>query len=178
MSVPQAVKHDRTQTPAHHRTIMRIRHGVSLLEVVLSIAILGGALAALSSIVLTGADAATDGRDRIQAQLLCEQQLAQVLLNGVSPTPYVDQPLTAPGATSQFTATLEVQPAPLQGLLALRMTVKGTEPGAATPGVTVSMTRWWVDPLLGLEQLEAEEQAAAEEAAAAEDAAAPATGGI
>jgi hypothetical protein len=40
------------------------------------------------------------------------------------------------------------------------------------------MMRWWVDPMLGLEQLEAEEQAAAEEAAAAEDAASESSGGI
>lgn len=154
------------------------RRGISLLEIILSIGIMGAAMAALSSVVMTGADAAIDGRDRVQAQLLCEQQLAQVLLNGVSPVPYADQPLAVPGSGSQFTATLEVQPAPLQGLLALRMTIKATESGATQPNVTVSMMRWWVDPMLGLEQLEAEEQAAAEEAAAAEDATSESSGGI
>lgn len=144
------------------------RRGVSLLEVILSLAILGGSLAALSSIVMTGADAAAEAREMATAQMLCEQQLAQVMLNtSVSPTSFADQNLPSLDPNSVNTATLTVQPAPLNGLLVLTMTVSVGPTDQSRPPTQITMTRWMLDPMLGLEQLEAEEQAAAEEAAAA-----------
>lgn len=148
------------------------RRAISLLEVVLAIAILGGSLAALSSVVLNGADAAIDARDRAMAQLLCERQMAQVLLSSGPPVPVNDQPIASPDPLTSFTATVETQPAPLNGLLAIRVSVTAQSADGSGQPTTVSLIRWMVDPILGLEAAEAEEKAAAEEAASASDEAA------
>lgn len=143
------------------------RRGISLLEVVLAIAILGGSLAALSSVVMSGADAALDARTRSLAQLLCERQMTQVLLGNVQPVPVQSQPIASPDLTTAFTVTVESEPAPLNGLLAIRVTVSGQGADGSGVPVKVSLVRWMVDPQLGLEAAEAEEKALAEEAAAA-----------
>lgn len=143
------------------------RSGISLLEVILAIAILGGSLAALSSVVISGADAAIDARMRSMAQLLCEGQMAQLLLNNVQPVPVQDQPIASPDPNTAFTLTVETQPAPLSGLLAIRVIVTGRAPDGSGRPASVSLVRWMVDPQLGLEAAEAEEKAMAEEAAAA-----------
>ena len=153
-----------------HR-IRSTRRGISLLEIVLSIGIMGASLAVLSTIVLNGSDAALDAKDRAIAQMLCEQQIAQTLLNNVTPIPYVDQPLNTPDASSTYTATLQTQQGQIQGILLLSMTVKGTSSDSTRDPVAVTLTRMMVDPALGLEQLEADEKAAAEEEAAAAEAA-------
>lgn len=154
------------QPPRPRRAIQR--RAISLLEVILAIAILGGSLAALSTVVLTGADAAIDARDRTMAQLLCERQMTQTLLSSGTPVPINDQPVSSPDPLSNFTATVEIQPAPVSGLLAIRVSVTGRASDGSGQPTTVSLVRWMVDPMLGLEAAEAEEKAAAEEAAAGE----------
>lgn len=143
------------------------RPGISLLEVVLAIAILGGSLAALSSVVMTGADAAIDARNRSLAQLLCEGQMAQILLSNVQPVPVQDQPIASPDPSTAFTVSVESERAPLNGLLAIRVTVSGQGADGSGQPARVSLIRWMVDPQLGLEAAEAEEKALAAEAAAA-----------
>ncbi len=59
-------------------------------------------------------------------------------------------------------------PAPLDGLLAIRVSVRVADPDGGTPLATYQLTRWMIDPALGLEQLEAEEEAMQEEMAARE----------
>lgn len=143
------------------------RTGISLLEVILAIAILGGSLAALSSVVITGADASIDARMRTMAQLLCEGQMAQLLLSNVQPVPVQEQPIASPEPNTAFTLTVETQPAPISGLLAIRVTVTGRGADGSGRPASVSLVRWMVDPQLGLEAAEAEEKALAAEAAAA-----------
>ncbi|WP_164103088.1 prepilin-type cleavage/methylation domain-containing protein [Candidatus Laterigemmans baculatus] len=133
----------------------------------LAIAILGGSLAALSSVVLNGADAAIDARNRALAQLLCERQMAQVLLSNGPPVPINEQPVESPDPTTMYLASVQVQPAPLQGLLAIQVSITAQAADGSGPPTTVSLIRWMVDPALGLEAAEAEEKAAADEAAAA-----------
>ena len=146
----------------------RVRTGISLLEVILAIGILGGSIAALSSVVLNGVAAATDAKNRLMAELLCEQQMAQLLVNNLMPTPVSDQPLPSSDPTMSYTLSVQSQPAPLNGLLFVQVSVTAQSADGFGDPLTVSLVRWMLDPTLGLEQLEAEEQAATEEAAAAE----------
>ncbi len=153
------------------------RRGFSLLEILLAIAILGASLAVLSSLVITGADAASDASDLAVARMLCETKMNEQLLNPeivplplpLSPIDPIDTPDT--GGVASFQYSIEVQPAPaMQGLLAIRVTVSTEELNQVNqPKVQYSLIRWMVDPALGLEQLErdAEAEAAAEEEAAA-----------
>ena len=65
-----------------------------------------------------------------------------------------------------FVYEVNVNQGPIGGLLAIRVTVEALDPDGGPPIARQSLTRWMIDPLLGLEQAEMEEEAAA---AAAEE---------
>lgn len=150
--------------------IARARHDAfSLLEVVLALAILGGSLAVLSSIALIGSDSAVRARDMTTARLICESKMSELLLAyNVAPQPIAPSPAENPdsGSMGEYLYAVEVQPAPIDGLLAVRVTVTTVAETNGVPNASFSLVRWMVDPALGLAELEAEEKALAEEAAA------------
>jgi type II secretory pathway pseudopilin PulG len=139
------------------------------LEILLAIAILGGSLAILSQIAETGTDAAREARALAMARVLCQAKLSEVLLNatlGQTPTTVVDaraEPFDSL-ATTDFYYTVEVVPAPQEGLLAIRVSVQVADPDGGNALAKYQLTRWMIDPTLGLEELEAEEEAMREEA--------------
>ena len=150
------------------------RRGFSLLEILLALAILGGSLAVLSQIAETGTSAAREARDLSVARLLCQSKLSQTLLDaaaGISPQTIIDTPAEAfdSGSLTSFNYSVEVQPGQLDGILNLRVTVTAVNPSGGPALATYSLTRWMIDPLMGLEAAEAEEEAAKQ---AAEDEAA------
>ncbi|QDT03266.1 hypothetical protein K227x_16480 [Rubripirellula lacrimiformis] len=154
--------------------MIRSRRGFSLLEILLALAILGGAMAVLSQIAETGTSAAREARDLSIARLMCQSKLSETLLDaasGITPQTVMTVPMEPfdSGSLTTFNYSLEVQPAALDGLLALRVTVVAENPNGGPGLAQYSLTRWLVDPALGLEAAEAEEEAmkelAAEEAA-------------
>ncbi|TWU43181.1 hypothetical protein Q31b_22190 [Novipirellula aureliae] len=153
------------------------RNGFTLLEILLALAILGGSLAILGTIARTGTSAARESRDLAVARILCQTKLTEILLENISPQPVVDIPITSAdsGSMSPFSYSVEVMPAPLDGMLAIRVTVVAANPDGGSALATYSLSRWMIDPDLGLEALEAAEAAEAE--AAAEAALTSATGG-
>ncbi|QDS92983.1 hypothetical protein FF011L_17380 [Roseimaritima multifibrata] len=145
------------------------RQGFSLLEILLALAILGGSLAILSSIAITGADAASEATDLAVARMLCETKMNEQLLNSeVAPVPVSMIPVPADGlpdsgGLARFLYSVEVLPATMQGLLTIRVTVASEELGFnEQPRIQYSLIRWIVDPALGLEQLERDAEAEAE----------------
>ena len=60
-----------------------VRHGLTMYEVVLSLAILLGSMAALGQLIATGSRAATQSRLRTQAMLLCQTKMAEVIAGNV-----------------------------------------------------------------------------------------------
>jgi general secretion pathway protein I len=155
----------------------RNRGGFSLLEIMLALAILGGSLALLSRIAETGTSAAREARDLSVARILCQAKLSELLLDslstGTSPQSVGPTPLESFDSQSitPFSYSVDVQPAPLEGLLAILVTIEAANPSGGPPLARYSLMRWMVDPALGLEQLEAEEKAMQEEEAAAAEAA-------
>lgn len=154
------------------------RRGFSLLEILLALAILGGTLAILSSIVITGADAGEEAADLSVARMLCQTKMSEQLLNPeIPPQPLTMTPIQAAAAPdssglTRWQYSVEVVPASMQGLLAIRVTVATEDLNAAgTPRIEYSLVRWIVDPALGLEEMEREAEAAAAEAAATSEAA-------
>ncbi len=137
---------------------MKKRRGFSLLEILLALAIFGGALAVLSQIVGTGVDAGSSARELAMARLLCQSKLSELLLVNVTPTAVPSTPLPSPDSASDtvFQYAVEVAPAPIDGLLVLRVSVEAKSPDADAAVASYSITRWIIDPLLGLEQAEAE----------------------
>ena len=154
---------DASQTP---------RAGFSLLEILLALAILGGSLAVLSQIADTGMSAARESRDLAAARILCQSKLSEVLLDttmGISPQSVLTASFDTvfdSQSTSMFQYSVDVQPAPLDGLLAIRVLVESLDLDNGKPRTRYALTRWVVDPTLGLEEAEAEEEAMLEEMAA------------
>jgi len=146
----------------------RQRAGFSLLEILLALSILGGSLAVLSQIAEIGTSAAREARGLAICRILCQAKLTEVLLDatsGISPQSIFDAPLDSFDSTSitSYTHSIEVQQGLMDGLLSVRVTVKALDPDSNTAIATVSLTRWLVDPTLGLEQAEADENALREE---------------
>jgi len=151
------------------------RKGFSLLEILLALAILGGSLAVLSQIIGTGIDSASSARDLALARMICQAKLAETLISGVTPVTVPSTPTAAPDTSSNtpFMYAIDVVQAPLAGMLAIRVSVEAQDLDGGPPVATYSLTRWMVDPSLGL--AEAEAQAKADKAAKVEAAAAGAS---
>lgn len=144
------------------------RAGFSLLEILLALSILGGSLAVLSQIAEIGTSAAREARGLATCRILCQAKLTEVLLDataGISPPSMFDAPLESFDSASitSYRHTIEVQQGSMDGLLSVRVTVQAVDPDSDNAIATVSLTRWLVDPTLGLEQAEADEKALREE---------------
>ena len=128
----------------------------SLLEVVLALAILVGALAVLGELVSLGTRNAQRARDLTQAQLLCESKLAEIT-SGISPAEPVQR------ATFEYDPewlySIEFEQAGQEGLVAVRVTVVQDLPAEKRPA-EFSLVRWIHDAGVELpEQTDAAEPA-------------------
>ncbi|NND98934.1 MAG: type II secretion system protein [Pirellulaceae bacterium] len=146
-----------------------LRRGFSLLEMLLSLAILGGSLAVIAQIADTGVRAAREARDLSLARMLCQSKLSEVLLDatlGQTPQSMFEVPAESFDSTSTtaFIYTIEVQPAGIDGMLLIRVIANATDSDGRVLA-TYSLDRWLIDPALGLEEAELEEEAAKEAAA-------------
>ena len=140
------------------------RSGFSLLEMLLALAILGGSLAILSQVAATGVIAAREARELGWLKILCQAQMSELLLNatlGQTPISVFDmeaEPFDSLSTTS-FVYSIEIQPAPLDGMLVVRISATATDSNGAVIA-RYTLDRWLVDPDLGLEQLELDEEEA------------------
>lgn len=144
---------------------MKRRRGISLLEILLAIAILGGSLAVLSQIVGIGGDASRSAQELAMARMLCQSKLAEVMVkaSSIMPTSVPPTSILSPDSASdtQFEYAVDVAQAGSNGLLAIRVSVQALGPGGEGPPLAnYSITRWVIDPTLGLEQREADAAAA------------------
>jgi hypothetical protein len=122
----------------------------SILEVILALAILTGAIAVLGEIGHFGFRNAKASQDLTRAQLLCESKMAE-FTSGVSIPQAVqgvafdtiDQDSNMPWV---YSVDMD-QVANQEGLIALRVTVTQNLPGAQRP-LSFSLTRWIIDPTI------------------------------
>lgn len=120
--------------------------GFSLLEVILALGILAGALVVLGELARQGLRYAERARDLTQAQLLCESKLAEICSSSSTPTAGGASPLENDTAGAQnWQCAVEVKSLSQTGLLSVRVTVAKITSDQARP-VEVSLTRWMVDP--------------------------------
>lgn len=138
------------------------RRGLSLMEVILAMAILGVALAVIGELLRMGFRSSAQARDGAVAQMLAQSKMAEIASGVVPPDPIAATPFEFyPG----WYYSIDVQPTEQEGLLTVQVLI---EQESDRP-VNFGLTRWLPDPLF-VEELEvaAEEAAAlAEEAAAA-----------
>lgn len=116
------------------------RGGMSLLEVILAIAILGGSLAVIFELVRIGMISAMETRVRSEANILCDAKMAEVSagvleLQNVNAMAVENRP--------DWLYYVDVQESSELGLLLVTVRVEQAE--AAEP-VTVSITRFMPDP--------------------------------
>ena len=129
------------------RSAFRFRlSAFSLLEVILALAILAGALVVIGEYSRLGAENAHIAQDLTQAQFLCESKLAEIVA-GVSPAESNgSEALQSDNdAQQQWICSVDVEPLEEQKLLAVTVTVTKDAPDDPHP-VSCTLTRWMADP--------------------------------
>ena len=150
------------------------RSGFSLLEMLLALAILGGSLAILSRMVETGTSAAIETRCLAEARMASQSKLSEILLDaasGIQPSSVMTVPMESFDSSSLTTMnySVEIGQAPIDDLILIRVSVAVLGSDGKTPLAHHSLTRWMVDPALGLEEAEAEAKAAKKDKEEAND---------
>ncbi len=129
----------------HLTSRRRKRSGLSLLEVMLALAILGGALAAIGELMRIGARNAEIARDLTTAQLICESTIAEVQLGflplqSIGPVPVSDIQYQL-----DWLYTITVQPIDQEGLTSVLVRIEQSPEVFSRP-VSFTLTRWMIDP--------------------------------
>jgi general secretion pathway protein I len=123
------------------------RRGFSLLEVVLSLAILGGTIAALGEVIRLGTYAAQGARDVTQAQLLCESKMAEIAA-GWEPLTSVREARFSEIVGNDSVGwlySIDVEDTAAEGLYAVYITVTEDLPIERKPA-EFSLVSWMADP--------------------------------
>ncbi len=126
----------------------RRRLGLSLLEVMLALAILGGALAVIGELMRLGVRNAESARDLSTAQVFCEAKINEIAAGLLPPQPIGNSPIeeiASQGADAPWLYSVEVQQIDQQGLISVRVTVT-QDPSVELRPVNFSLVRWMIDP--------------------------------
>ena len=139
------------------------RDGITLLEVILAIAILGSSMAMISELVRVGSVSAARARDYTNAQLICESKLNELIAGAIPIAAATQQQVADMGLVDLWYFSVVVNPLDTEGLVAVQVLVeKGVEQGQRP--MTFSLMRWMVDPALEQEAVEQQLEAEALEA--------------
>jgi general secretion pathway protein I len=120
------------------------RAGLTLLEVVISLAIFLFALAAISQLIRIGGDMAMQAQFRQHAVFLCQAKLAEFAAGVVPMSSQGNTPCDDPDGDWQWSANCDNSTA--TGLWTVQVTVTGPQ-GASNP-VSITVTRMWLDPTI------------------------------
>jgi len=145
--VHRPVRGERPRTAARSARRVAVRRGFSLLEVILALTILAGALAVLGEVARQGMESARIARDLTYAQCICDSLMAE-LASGLIYPEIVDQApvdeIADPGQQG-WVYSMDVESTEIDGLLAVRITVSQALPPEKRP-VQCSLVRWIQDP--------------------------------
>lgn len=135
------------------RDRFRPRKGLTLFEVLLSLAIFTAALTAIGQLISNGMQGSVHARLQSEAVIRCESQLAELLILGepipsVSDEPFEDDP--------QWTWSAESSETEEVGLLFLTIVVNHTSDNMIGEA-SFTLSRFYRDPLLLTESEETEE---------------------
>jgi type II secretion system protein I len=118
------------------------RNGLSLLEVILAIAILGSAMAVIGNLFFLGYRSALQSRNRSDANILVDAKMAE-LAAGVIPAESVGSQSIEENPLWSY--SVDVRSSDQLGLLIATVTVQQTDEAAAVP-VSLSIVRFVPDP--------------------------------
>jgi len=133
----------------------RAPSGFSLLEVILALAILVGAIAVIGELIATWTRAAGAARVLTQAQLLCDSKLNEITAGILIPDPVQGAPIET---DMEWLYSIDLFPSDQNGIVAVKVTVYQDLPVERRP-VTFSLVRWLQDP--GIELPEPEDTSSA-----------------
>lgn len=119
-----------------------LQRGLSLLEVVLALAILGGSLAIIGELYDLGARQAAKARDVTAAQMICETKLAEITSGAVA-AEAVERAVA--DEEGDWLYTVAVEPVDELGLMSVSVMVEQDQTLTSRP-VRVTLVRWMVDP--------------------------------
>ncbi len=140
----------RVTIPSHHtaspsRVTARPRAGLSLLEVLLALAILGGSLAAIGELMRIGARSAAASRDQTTAQILAETVMSQIGAGLIPPEAVTSAQVDDPLYQYEWSYSIVVEQIDQAGLIAVWVTV-AQDPQVAARPASYSLARWMIDP--------------------------------
>jgi len=125
----------------------RVPRGFSLLEVILALAILTGAIAALGEVARQGMRCGRIARDTARAQLICESKLNEITAGIAALSSVSGSQCDVQFAPSDppWIYSVDVSPASEPGFVIVTVTVTQDVDPAFRP-VKVSLVRWMLDP--------------------------------
>lgn len=121
------------------------RDGFSLLEVIVALGILFGAISVLGELARSGTRSARSARDLTQAQLLCESKLDEVTA-GLVPLESAQGAFdTTGGKQDEWLYSIEVGQADQYNMIPISVTVE-QNPQVVKDPVRFWLVRWMLDP--------------------------------
>ena len=119
-----------------------LRHGLSLLEVMLAIAILGGAIAVIGEMVRLGVRQAEEARDLTTAQLLCESKMEELASGAAQAQSVTSAPCES---DPEWVYTVALSQLDDQALMEVRVTIEPAQSNRSQP-LSFSLVRWIENP--------------------------------
>jgi type II secretion system protein I len=136
------------------QTDRSVRTGLSLLEVVLALAILGAAGAMLAQSMQVATDAGMQARDQALAELLAESKLSEVIAGAYPPNQNTDwMPIETVVEPGRWHFKIVSQPTLTDGMLGVQVWVTDDPQMQKVRPLQVMLTRWMIDPNMGLDTL-------------------------
>jgi len=124
--------------------IRRRDRGLTLLEVILALIILGGALVAIGELIRTASRSARDARDATSAQVIADSLMSEIAAGVVPPQPIERQP---DPIDPDFVVTVMVERPTQSGLIQVMVLVERADAllvGRKAEGFR--LVRWMLDP--------------------------------
>lgn len=121
------------------------RAGLSLLEVMLALAILGASLAAIGELMRIGTRNAELARDLTTAQLLCESTMAEIQLGFIAMQSVGPVQVEDLQYQQEWLYTVTIQPIDTAGLTSVWVQIE-QNPEVFSRPVSFAATRWMIDP--------------------------------
>jgi len=150
---------------------------MTLLEIILSLAFLAGALAVIANISRLGTMSAVSARDTTQAQFLCESIMAQLTSGIIEFESVFDEPVldfVDTGASNpndvndyKWTYSIEIYALDDYGLLEVVVTVTQYFPNSPREPVSCKLVRWMLDKAMAADMLASVEESTDSESSGA-----------
>jgi general secretion pathway protein I len=119
------------------------RKAYSLLEIIISLAILGGAIVSIGQLMYLGSRSAAMTRDLTLMQMLCDSKVAEVAAGALPLQTATDQPID--GADG-WKYSVQITRGQQEGLLTATVVVEQDIPNLVGNPLSFSITRFLPDP--------------------------------